>query len=179
MSTTLTQPVVPATQASPKHRQGSYTLPDGRTRVLYAQRVLGHVRLTDEPEHPGKGARAYLIERCIEADPLADGTSAAAHLSALVTDYLDQARRLQACPLERDALLTDTHAVRMLAPKASRATPFSVMLKYGVDTWPEAIALRAEANHQVKAEAEANAEAKAAADAAADNVDATPELVAA
>jgi len=146
MSTTTHAPVLPGTQASPKHRQGSYTLPDGSVRVIYAERVLGHVRLTDEPEHPGHGARAYLIERCIEADPCADGTSAQAHMTALVADYLDQARRLQRCPLERAALLTDTRATTTLPPEARRDSPFAVMVQYGVNTWQEAIAARAAAN---------------------------------
>lgn len=179
MSATLTQPVLPATQASPKHRQGSYTLPDGTVRVLYAQRVLGHVRLTDEPEHQVKGTRSYLIERCVEADPTTDGTSAAAHLAALVSDYLEQARRLARCPLERDALLTDAAATHFLAPKAEKASPYSVMLKFGVSTWPEAIALRAAANRKAKAEAEAKAAAEAQAQADADNADAAVEAVAA
>ncbi len=165
MSATLTQLVLPATQTSPKHRQGSYTLPDGSVRVLYAQRVLGHVRLTDEPEHHVKGTRSYLIERCVEADPTADGTSAAAHLAALVADYLEQARRLGRCPLEREALLTEAPATHLLAPKAQKASPYSVMLKYGATTWPEAIALRAQANRKAKADAEADAQVLAGADA--------------
>ena len=120
MSTITTAPVLPDTRTSPKHQQGSYTLPDGTVRVIYAQRVLGHVRLTDEPEHRGDGARAYLIERCLDVGPVADGTSAVAHMNALVADYLEEANRLQRCPLERAALLTDARATRMLAPKATK-----------------------------------------------------------
>jgi hypothetical protein len=160
MSTTVTAPILPETPASPKRVQGSYSQPDGSTRLICAQRVLGHVRLTDEPEHPGKGARAYLIERCVEADPVTDGTSAAAHLNAIVTDYLEQARRLRRCPLEREALLTDQKATHMLAPQAQRPSPFNLIKKYDVNTWAEAIAARAAANAAAKAEAEA---AKAAA----------------
>lgn len=151
MSTIAPPRVLRDAQISPKHHQGSYTLPDGSVRIIYAQRVHGHVRLTDEPEQPGNGARAYLIERCVEADPLADGTSAAAHMDALVDDYLTQAERLHRCPLERAALLTDTRATRMLAPKATKASPFDVIVDYGVDSWPEAIAARAAARRQAKA----------------------------
>jgi len=151
MSTITTAPALPDTRTSPKHQQGSYTLPDGTVRVIYAQRVLGHVRLTDEPEHRGDGARAYLIERCLDVGPVADGTSAVAHMNALVADYLDEANRLQRCPLERAALLTDARATRMLAPKASKASPFEVMVQYGATTWPDAIKARAAARRQAKA----------------------------
>lgn len=151
MSTTTTAPVLPDTRTSPKHQQGSYTLPDGTVRVVYAQRVLGHVRLTDEPEQRGDGARAYLIERCVDVGPVADGTSAVAHMDALVADYLHEARRLQRCPLERAALLTETRATRMLAPRATKDSPFEVMLQHGARTWPEAIKARAAARRQAKA----------------------------
>lgn len=151
MSTITTAPVVPDTRTSPKHQQGSYTLPDGTVRVIYAQRVLGHVRLTDEPQQRGDGARAYLIERCVNVGPVADGTSAVAHMNALVADYLEEAHRLRRCPLERAALLTDARATRMLAPRASKDSPFEVMLKYDASTWPEAIKARAAARRQAKA----------------------------
>lgn len=150
MSTTTTAPVLPDTRTSPKHQQGSYTLPDGSVRIIYGQRVLGHVRLTDEPEHPGRGARAYLIERCVETDPRADGTSPLAHMNAIVADYLDQAQRLQRCPLERSALLTETRATTVLAPKAVKDSPFEVMVRFGVATWPDAIAARAAARREAR-----------------------------
>ena len=143
MSTITTAPVLPDTRTSPKHQQGSYRLTDGTVRVIYAQRVLGHVRLTDEPEQRGDGARAYLIERCVDVGPVDDGTSAVAHMNALVADYLQEAHRLQRCPLER--------AARMLAPRASKDSPFEVMLKYDASTWPEAIKARAKARRQAKA----------------------------
>lgn len=146
MSTTTHAPVLPGTQTSPKHRQGSYALPDGTVRVIYAQRVLGHVRLTDEPEQPGRGTRAYVIERCVEADPREDGTSAHAHMTALVADYLAQAERLGRCPLERAALLTEKRARTMLPSPAVRDSPFAVMTKFGVESWQDAIAARAAAN---------------------------------
>ena len=155
MSTTSPAPVLPDTRTSPKHPQGSYTLPDGSVRIIYGQRVLGQVRLTDEPEHPGGGARAYLIERCVEADPRADGTSPLAHMNAIVADYLDQAQRLQRCPLERASLLTDTRATTMLAPKAVKDSPFEVMVKFGASTWEDAIKARAAARREAKAPAAA------------------------
>jgi hypothetical protein len=151
MSTITSAPVLPGTRTSPKHLQGTYTLPDGSVRHIYGQRVLGQVRLTDEPEQSGQGARAYLIERCIEADPRADGTSAHAHMTALVADYLAQAERLGRCPLERAALLTDTRATTQLAPHATKDSPFAVMVRFGVDTWPDAIAARAAARREAKA----------------------------
>jgi hypothetical protein len=50
MSTITTAPVLPDTRTSPKHQQGSYTLPDGSVRLIYGQRVLGHVRF--QPGQP-------------------------------------------------------------------------------------------------------------------------------
>jgi hypothetical protein len=54
------------------------------------QRVNGVVRLSDVPASPG--GRAYLVERGLEQD----GNSA---LSALIADYLDQARTLAEVPM--------------------------------------------------------------------------------
>ena len=151
MSTTSPAPVLPDTRTSPKHRRGPTRCLTAASAVIYGQRVLGQVRLTDEPEQPGRGARAYLIERCVEADPRADGTSPLAHMNAIVADYLDQARRLQRCPLERASLLTDTRATTMLAPKAIKDSPFEVMVKFGAGTWEDAIAARAAARREAKA----------------------------
>lgn len=93
--------ILPTTSASPKHEQARYSLPDETERVIYAQRVNGHVRLTDEPAHPGHGTRAYVIERDLdlEHDP-AHGVSANAHLQALVNDYLQQATIRGCVPCE-------------------------------------------------------------------------------
>jgi len=115
-----------------------YRISEGE-RALYGQRVDGVVRVTDVPL--ATGGRAYLVERGLEEE----GPSANASLQALISDYLDQARRLQRCPLERSALLTDARATTQLAPEATKDSPFAVMVKYGVDTWPEAIAARAAA----------------------------------
>jgi hypothetical protein len=58
-------------------------------RVLYGQRVLGVVRVTDVPVGEG---RSYLVERELELD----GYGA---LQALIADYLRQADRLDAVPM--------------------------------------------------------------------------------
>jgi len=66
-----------------------YTVPAGE-RVLYGQRVIGVVRVTDVPARGG--GRAYLVERELEQD----GYEA---LNALVSDYLDQAQLLEDVPM--------------------------------------------------------------------------------
>jgi hypothetical protein len=58
-------------------------------RIVMGQRVLGIVRLTDVPAD-GHGRR-YLIER---------GLTAMAELEAVLADYLDQAERWDAVPVE-------------------------------------------------------------------------------
>ncbi|HEV3072128.1 MAG TPA: hypothetical protein VGY76_11975 [Solirubrobacteraceae bacterium] len=62
----------------------------GGERVLYGQRINGSVRITDRPA--SGGGRAYLVERELERD----GYSA---LKALVADYIEQARDLDAIPM--------------------------------------------------------------------------------
>jgi len=64
-------------------------------RILYGQRIDGVVRVTDVPA--GGHGRAYLVERELEQD----GNAA---LNALVADYVDQARRLDAIPMSKRAL---------------------------------------------------------------------------
>jgi hypothetical protein len=67
-------------------------------RVIRGQRILGVVRLVDEPAE-GDGRR-YVIEREL---------TLMAELEAIVADYLDQARTWQVipaagcCPLQADA----------------------------------------------------------------------------
>jgi hypothetical protein len=67
-------------------------------RIIYGQRVLGVVRLVDEPAE-GVGRR-YIIEREL---------TATGELEALVADYLEQATTWQvvpaagSCPLQADA----------------------------------------------------------------------------
>ena len=58
-------------------------------RVLYGQRVLGVVRLTDVPAD-GQG-RHYLIER---------GLTTQAELNAVIADYLEQAHIWDTVPAE-------------------------------------------------------------------------------
>jgi len=67
-----------------------YTLPDGTERVLYGQRVDGVVRVSD---HPASGhGRAVLVERELELD----GNAA---LHAMLTDYVEQARKRGRVPM--------------------------------------------------------------------------------
>ena len=68
-----------AGQTNARHELARYTIGAGE-RIVYAQRVLGVVRLVDEPAD-GDGRR-YLIEREL---------TVMAELEALVADYLDQA----------------------------------------------------------------------------------------
>ena len=72
-----------------------YTVGAGE-RIVYGQRVLGVVRLTDVPAD-GRG-RHYVIER--------DLTSMA-ELEAIVADYLQQAARWDAVPAEPCCLLDE------------------------------------------------------------------------
>jgi hypothetical protein len=65
----------------------------GGDRVLYAQRVLGVLRVTDVPQ--GGGVRAYLVERGLEQE----GLNAGAALRGLITDYLHQASVLDEVPM--------------------------------------------------------------------------------
>lgn len=62
----------------------------GGERVVYGQRINGSVRITDRPAS-GQG-RSYLVERELEQD----GYLA---LKALVADYTEQARELDAIPM--------------------------------------------------------------------------------
>jgi hypothetical protein len=87
-----------ATATSPSGRTGSrvelarYTV-GGVERALFGQRVDGVVRVTDVPV--GARGRAYLVERGLEQE----GSNANAALQALIDDYLQQARRLDAIPM--------------------------------------------------------------------------------
>lgn len=79
MSTATTNPPV---------QLGRYSVPAG-DRVIYGQRILGVVRLTDTPaDGPG---RRYLIERELHTSD---------ELRALLADYLHQADRLKAIPAD-------------------------------------------------------------------------------
>ena len=72
------------------HELGRYTLPDGTTRQLIAQRIDRHVRVVDVPADDH--GRHYVIERELEQD----GYGA---LIAIVTDYLAQAAKHGNTPL--------------------------------------------------------------------------------
>jgi hypothetical protein len=67
--------------AGKRRELARYQLPTG-PRVLYAQRVNGHVAIADVPEHDH--GRVYLIERHIESQ---------AAMTALVADYLAETER--------------------------------------------------------------------------------------
>jgi hypothetical protein len=67
---------------------GRYTISAGE-RIVYGQRILGVVRLTDVPAD-GHG-RHYVIER---------GLTCMTELRAIVADYLHEADRWDAVPAE-------------------------------------------------------------------------------
>jgi hypothetical protein len=62
-------------------------------RVLMGWRRGGGVEVTDRPLQ-GR-ARAYLVDR---------GFRGFEQLAAFLSDYVDQARRLDACPMSREAI---------------------------------------------------------------------------
>jgi hypothetical protein len=62
-------------------------------RVLMGWRRSGGVEVTDRPSE-GR-ARAYLVER---------GFGCAGQLAGFLGDYVDQAVRLDACPMSREAI---------------------------------------------------------------------------
>jgi hypothetical protein len=71
----------PNTRVGQRVELGRYAIAAGE-RIIYGQRVNGHVRVTDVPA-TGR-SRAYLVEAGLEQD----GNAA---LRASVTDYIDQA----------------------------------------------------------------------------------------
>jgi hypothetical protein len=86
-TTALTHPT-DARPTNPPRELARYRISAGE-RIVLGQRVLGIVRLTDVPAD-GHGRR-YLIER---------GLTAMTELEALVADYLTQAERWDAVPVE-------------------------------------------------------------------------------
>lgn len=66
----------------------------GVVRALVGQRVNGVVRLMDVPVE--RGGRAYLVERGLEEE----GANANAALWALIEDYLQQAGKFDAIPMQ-------------------------------------------------------------------------------
>lgn len=97
---TLPRPAAPAVPSkagtNPRRELARYSV-GGDERVVYAQRVDGHVRLTDV----GPG-RSYLIDADLES---------MAALQALLDDYLAQAAQRQACPMARSLLADDLQAL--------------------------------------------------------------------
>jgi hypothetical protein len=95
----MTRPIVIETRRAAQTNQpvelGRYAV-DAGERVIYGQRVLGVVRLVDEPA-TGDGRR-YLIEREL---------TAMAELEAIVADYLDQATRWRVIPAAGPCYLVD------------------------------------------------------------------------
>jgi hypothetical protein len=93
--------VAPApTSQNPQPRLGKLTElaryeVGGCGRVVYGQRIDGHVRVTDRPAS-GPG-RSYLVERGLEQDGYAA-------LMALVADYTNQARELGQVPMASSVL---------------------------------------------------------------------------
>ncbi len=69
------------TSAGERRELARYQLPTG-PRVLYAQRVNGHVAIADVPAQDH--GRVYLVERHIESQ---------AAMAGLVADYLAETRR--------------------------------------------------------------------------------------
>jgi hypothetical protein len=88
MTTTASTRARDALKTNPPRELARYRISAGE-RIVVGQRVLGVVRLTDIPAD-GHGRR-YLIER---------GLTAMAELEAIVADYLDQADRWHAVPVE-------------------------------------------------------------------------------
>ncbi len=65
-TTTTTNPRNPLPIVGQRRELERYTIPDAGQRILYGQRIDGHVRVTDVPAR-GHG-RAYLVERELEQD---------------------------------------------------------------------------------------------------------------
>jgi hypothetical protein len=82
----------PATERSAPTELARYQTPGG-TRVLVARHLDGCVHITDRPTS-GEG-RSYAVD---------SGFESAEQLQAFLTDYLDQAARLDACPMSPEAI---------------------------------------------------------------------------
>jgi hypothetical protein len=95
----VTTPTVTETRRAGKTNESvelaRYTV-DAVERVISGQRVLGVVRLVDEPATGD--ARRYVIEREL---------TVMAELEAIVADYLDQAIRWQVIPAAGPCYLAD------------------------------------------------------------------------
>jgi hypothetical protein len=86
--------------AGQPHELARYTLPDGNTRTVVAQRIDGRVALSDIPT--GDTGRVYLIERHVTSRDEMDG---------IVAAYIDDChrRREPAAPCPADLELDRAH----------------------------------------------------------------------
>lgn len=90
-------PLVAAPHVGQRTELKRYSVSGGE-RVLYGQRINGSVRITDRPVS-GMG-RSYVVERELEHD----GYEA---LQAIVADYTQQARALDAIPMASSVVRRD------------------------------------------------------------------------
>ena len=93
MVTTRQRPEISPGVGHPR-TYATYTVPAG-ARVIYGQRILGHVRLVDAPAIAGQG-RSWVIENNLEQDGMAG-------LLALVDDYVTQAHATGTIPASPSA----------------------------------------------------------------------------
>ena len=101
---------------------GRYSTSTGE-RILYGQRVLGVVRVTDAPLTPG--GRAYLVEHGLEEH----GAGANAHMQALVRDYLMQARTRNRIPVADLPLSRYAYALDRIEPRGTNPAPYDLFLE--------------------------------------------------
>ena len=100
MTAAIPQPAIRAGATSKPVELARYSVTAGE-RVVHGKRVLGVVRLVDDPAS-GEG-RHYVIEREL---------TSMAELEAIVADYLQQAAVWNAVPAEPVCLLEITGAPR-------------------------------------------------------------------
>jgi len=101
---------------------GRYSTSVGE-RILYGQRVLGVVRVTDVPLI--RGGRSYLVERGLEEH----GAGANAHLQAIVRDYLMQARTRNRIPVADLPLSRYAYALDRIEPRDTNPAPYDLFLE--------------------------------------------------
>lgn len=97
MATSTTATTACAASVGGRRELGRYTVAEG-DRIIYGQRILGHVRLVDAPAIAGAG-RSWIIESNLEAEGMAA-------ITALVADYLDQAQRHHTIPAGPGAVVS-------------------------------------------------------------------------
>lgn len=101
---------------------GRYSISAGE-RILYGQRVLGVVRVTDVPLV--RGGRSYVVERGLEEH----GAGANAHLQAIVRDYLMQARTRNRIPVADSPLSRYAYALDRIEPRDTNPAPYDLFLE--------------------------------------------------